>query len=436
MDYTEKEVLQFIEENDVKFVRLAFTDLFGVMKNISIMSDQIKRAFSEGISFDASAVKGFLNTQRSDLFLKPDPATLAVLPWRPQQGRVVRMLSNIVYPDGEPFEASGRHLLKQAMRKALNLGLTVRVGPECEFYLFEQDEKGNPTDTPQDKAGYFDVAPYDKGENVRREICFALEEMGIRPESSHHEQGPGQNEIDFQYSDALQAADNFMTFKAAVKTSAARNGLYASFMPKPLIDGPGNGMHINLSLLKNGINIFRSGRESHSPEAESFIAGILRRIREITLFLNPLTNSYRRFGNYEAPRFISWSHQNRSQLIRIPAAKGEFARMELRSPDGAINPYLAFTLLIEAGISGVEEKLELCEPIELDLLSKQPEGIETLPQNLKEAIECARTSEFVKKCLPKKLLDCFIEQKQEEWSEYREASDAEAFEKKKYFYII
>lgn len=302
MKYKASEILQFVEENDVKFIRLAFCDVYGHQKNIAIMPDELPRAFETGISFAASAVEGFMNVKESDLFLIPDPSTLTVLPWRPSHGRVVRFFCDIRHPDGTPFAGDGRQLLKQAVAELNALGLTCQVGTECEFYLFELDEKGNPTSIPQDRAGYCDIAPLDRGENVRREICLTLEEMGIKPESSHHEHGPGQNEVDFRYSDALTAADNVIHFESVVKTIANRNGLCASFMPKPLADAWGSGLHINLSLFRDGVNIFRTDGYSHNQEAESFIAGILDRICEITLFLNPITNSYRRLGNSEAAR--------------------------------------------------------------------------------------------------------------------------------------
>ncbi|MFA9423690.1 MAG: glutamine synthetase family protein, partial [Sedimentibacter sp.] len=346
MKYTMDEVLQFIYDNDVKFVRLSFCDIFGTIKNISILSEELPRAFECGISFDASSIRGFLNIEESDLFLYPDPSTLDILPWRPQQGRVVRFYCDIKYPDGTPFDGDGRAILQKSVAKAHNLGYSIEIGSECEFYLFEEDEKGYPTKVPQDNARYFDVAPLDKGENVRRDISLTLEQMGIHPECSHHEQGPGQNEIDFKYSDAMSAADNLVTFKSAVKTIAHLNGLYASFMPKPLKDFSGSGLHINISLLKNNINLFDNIQNNHSTEAESFIAGILNRIKEITVFLNPLTNSYDRFGSHSAPKFVTWSYQNRSQLIRIPAAKGKYSRMELRSSDPSCNPYYAFAMLI------------------------------------------------------------------------------------------
>lgn len=430
MNDTVQEVLQFVRENDVKFIRLAFCDSFGNQKNIAIMPGQLPRAFDTGISFDASAIPGFLDVEASDLFLKPDAGTLAILPWRPSQGRVVRFFCDLYRPDGTLYEGDSRQLLKKAVARAAAMGYSVKVGAECEFYLFELGEDGKPTRTPQDRAGYFDVSPIDRGENVRREICLTLEEMGILPETSHHEQGPGQNEIDFQYSDALTAADEFITFKSVVKAIAQRNGLYASFLPKPFADKPGSGVHVNLSLFQNGGNTFLSFGKEEGSVAESFLAGILARVREMTLFLNPLANSYHRFGAFEAPRFITWSHQNRSQLVRIPAATGELSRMELRSPDAAMNPYLAFSLLINAGLDGVEKAAKLREATDLDLYKAPKETtalLEKLPGTLGEAIGLAQGSAFIGRNIPPQTLEKYLAHKQRE-RERAEATGEDAEE--------
>lgn len=413
MTTTITEILEFIEENDVKFIRLAFTDLFGTQKNISIMPEELPHAFRHGISFDAHAIKGFTDITHSDLFLFPDPSTLVILPWRPQSGRVVRFYCDIRNEDGTDFWGDTRNILKQAVKALKEEGYSCRIGAECEFYLFKRDDDGNPTDIPFDQGGYLDVAPLDKGENVRREICLTLEEMGIRPESSHHEQGPGQNEIDFKFSDPLTCADHLITFKHVVKTTAARNGLYASFSPKPLEHAPGNGMHINLSLEKGGVNMFKSGNEHHT-QSEQFIAGILNRTKEMSAVLNPLTTSYGRFGEMEAPKYVSWSHGNRSQLIRIPYADGDRMRMELRSPDPSSNPYLAFALLIHAGTAGIENKEALPESINVDLYHADRalcDSLESLPHSLEEALSLLETSCFVKEVLSDEILHHFIEQK-------------------------
>jgi glutamine synthetase len=434
-----KEVLQFVKENDVKFIRLAFCDLLGAQKNISIMPDELDRAFETGISFDASAISGFMNVEKSDLFLYPDPGTLSILPWRPQQGRVVRFFCDIKHPDKRDFEGNTRNILRQAIQRAEKMGYICRIGAECEFYLFKTDENGNPTDIPYDNGSYLDIAPLDKCENVRREICLTLEQMGIKPESSHHEQGPGQNEIDFRYSDALTAADNFITFKSVVKAISAINGLFASFMPKPVMDKSGNGLHINLSLLKNNFNIFNSGNSDYSSYAESFIAGVLDKISDITAFANPLVNSYARFGSFEAPKYISWSHQNRSQLIRIPAATGEYARMELRSPDPSCNPYLTFALILQAGLDGIEKSLELPKPTDFNMYKPSKdklENIRVLPDNLKHALNILSQSDFVSNILPQEMVSKYLEIKLAEWSKYTQSTDKADIDKQMYFRIV
>ncbi|PWM99729.1 glutamine synthetase family protein [Massilioclostridium coli] len=391
--YSYHEVMTYCEEEDVKFIRLAFCDLAGNQKNISIMPSELKRAFEYGISFDASAIYGFGNEVKSDLFLFPDPSTLSVLPWRPAQGRVVRMYCDIRYPDGKPFRRDSRYLLKQAIAEAEKRNISCYFGVEFEFYLFITDEEGNPTKIPFDQASYMDIAPEDKGENIRREVCLTLESMGIQPESSHHEEGPGQNEIDFRYSDALSAADNAVTFKSVVKTIAMQNGLYASFSPKPLKNQSGNGMHINISIKSpNG-----------KKDSDAFMAGILKYIREISAYLNPTEESYLRLGEKKAPKYITWSSENRSQLIRIPAAKGEYVRFELRSPDPTTNPYIAYALLIYAGLDGIRKQIPLCEPLDQNLFiadQSVTDTLEKLPANLKEAIEQANQSSLIQQYIP------------------------------------
>ena len=398
MLYTEQDVIDYVEHDDVKFIRLAFCDPFGVQKNISIMPSELRRAFDSGISFDASAVRGFGGEEKSDLFLRPDPTTLAVLPWRPSHGRVVRLFCDIYHPDGSRFALDSRWILRQAVELAAQKGVTCRIGAEFEFYLFKTDERGEPTNVPFDNAGYMDIAPEDRGENVRREICLTLENMGIAPERSHHEEGPGQNEIDFKYSEPLTAADNALTFKSVVRTIATINGLYASFMPKPLEDRSGNGMHINLSI-------------DQAPEQKAaFMAGILTHVREITAFLNPTEQSYHRFGEKMAPKYITWSPENRTQLIRIPAASGEYARIELRSPDPMANPYLAYALLLCAGLDGMERGLTPEPPVNVNLYRADEEITRTLarlPGSYAEAIELAEKSAFVHSVLPKGLIDAY-----------------------------
>lgn len=437
--YTYSEVTQFVEDNDVKFIRLAFCDIFGTQKNISIMPRELPRAFEEGISFDASSVKGFMNVEASDLLLFPDPNTLSILPWRPSHGRVVRFFCDIRYPDGRPFEGDGRTLLRKAHEDMKKLGYSVKIGTECEFYLLKSDEDGQPTKEPHDHAGYMDIAPLDKGENVRRQICLTLEDMNLRPEASHHESGPGQNEIDFAYSSALQAADNMITFRGVVKTIAAANGLYASFMPKLFRDQAGNGLHINISLFHQGENMFAdaSEDEGNTEIISAFMMGVMNRIYDMSIFLNPLVNSYERFGQCEAPRYITWSHQNRSQLIRIPAAKGITSRMELRSPDPCANPYLSFTLLIRAGIEGIQRKLQLCDPCDLNLFDVPHHTVreyDCLPATLHEAIKAAESSDFIHSSLPDKIIDSYLDAKRSEWTRYEGAPDKSTIIDTLYFY--
>lgn len=419
MDSTVSEVLQFTRESDVKFVRLGFSDILGVQKNISIMAEELPQAFAQGVSFDAHAIAGFTDITRSDLFLLPDPVTLTVLPWRPGPGQVVRFYCDILEPDGRPFAQDTRLALKRVLERAEAMSLAPQVGAECEFYLFRTDEAGEPTMLPLDGGSYLDIAPLDKGEDIRREICLTLEEMGIAPEASHHEQGPGQNEVDFRFSDALTCADNLMTFKSVVKSIASRNGLFASFMPKPLADKAGNGLHVNISLSSGGHNLFEGAGQGGQGTAEHFIAGILGRTPEMTLFLNQLANSYERLGEYEAPRYISWSHQNRSQLVRIPAAGAEKARMELRSPDPALNPYLAFALIIAAGLDGIERQAELPPPVDADLYhAEAAAGLATLPESLEQAIGLASGSDFVRSVLGEGLHRKYVALKEAEAREF------------------
>ena len=401
MKYTPQEVMQYIEEEDVKFIRLAFCDVHGHPKNISIMPHELERAFKYGIAIDGSAIAGFGDEVHSDLFLHPDPATITVLPWRPEHGRVVRMFCSITHLDGTTFAHDTRAILKRAIEDAAKLGYTFSFGSELEFYLFKLDEDGEPTNIPYDRASYMDVAPEDKCENVRREICLALERMGIMPESSHHEEGPGQNEVDFRYSDALSAADNAVTFRTVVKTIAARNGLYADFSPKPLQENPGSGFHINISVKGGDEFVMRRT-----------MGGILKHIADMTLFLNPTDRSYQRLGADKAPKYISWSSDNRSQLIRVPAADGEYRRFELRSPDCTANPYLAFALLIWAGLDGILNNIPLPEKSNVNLFTASPKdlwGLETLLLTRSNAAKVTLSSDFIKTYLPESLINFFCE---------------------------
>ncbi len=439
LKYTVKEVLQFVEENDVKFVRLMFFDIFGVKKNISIMAQELESVFEHGAHIVVSKIDGFSRIVNTDLLLFPDPTTLKVLPWRPQQGRVVRLFCEVRNQDGTPFEGDSRRVLKKAVEKAEQMGFNCKIGLACEFYLFRADDNGNPTRIPHDNAGYLDVAPLDKGENVRRQICLTLEQMDIDPLSSHHENGPGQNEIVFKHSDALSAADDFMTFKTVVKNVAAANGLYASFMPKPLMDKSGSSMKIDILLKKYGFNIFKANGNGISDTARSFIAGVLKHSAEMTAFFNPLSNSYARFGSYEAPNEINWSYHNLYTLIRLPAINTDRARMEYRSPDPSCNPYLAFALLIYAGLEGVEDGLELCEPSNTALFAgdnTETSTDERLPQSLAQAIEKAKDSEFIQNHLPEMIFSNYIDIKTESVNKSLKSAELRQQQENRYFEII
>ncbi|MGM9948262.1 glutamine synthetase family protein [Floccifex sp.] len=395
-----QQVLDYVEQEDVQFIRLSFCDVFGKQKNISILPEQLPRAFKEGISIDGSAIDGFMDESNSDLFLYPDPNTLCVLPWRSIEGAVVRMECQIKYPNGKEFERDCRYILKKAIYEAKEKGITFDFGTEFEFYLFKLDENENNTFIPLDQGGYMDVSPDDKGEDVRRDICFTLTDMNIHPEASHHEEGPGQNEIDFKYSSALSAADNAQTFKWVVKTIARSNGLYADFSPKPLKQEAGNGLHINISI-----------ESENSNDLNYVLGGLLAHLEEMTLFLNPVEASYERIGKRKAPKYISWSRYNRTQAIRIPAVHEGKTRLELRSPDPCCNPYLAFALVIYAGLDGIERKLEAPEEIIANVYHASHDVLSSLkpiPSSIRKASNVAMESEFIQKYIPKKIIESYL----------------------------
>lgn len=409
MDYSQSEVLRFVEENNVKFVKLSFCDIFGKLKNLNLFADELNKAFDVGMAFNAKGVDGFSGFARQDeLYLKPDSGTLNVLPWRPHEGCVARLLCDIVKHDGTPFEGDTRNIMKNAVKELENLGYSCDIGSSCEFYLFKTDETGAPTHDPHDFAGYLDASPLDKGENVRRDICLTLEEMEIIPKTSHHERGPGQNEIDFKKNDALSAADDLNTFKYVVKAIAERNGLFASFMPKPLQSSNGSGMHIAFMLNKDGKNVMKNDDGTMSDIGNAFMFGILKHICEISLFSNPLANSYERFGSGEAPKNISYAIDDHSTLIRINQAVGKDAKIVLRSPDPACNQYITFALLLYAGIEGIRNKYT----------EKDVDLGRELPKTLNDAIEIAKNSEFINSHIDKTLIDNYIKSKTEEWNEY------------------
>ncbi len=418
------EAMKFIEANDVKFIRLQFCDLFGQNRNIAITAMQIERALANGIPFDASLVVGFSESRYTDLILHPDISTMQLLPWRPQQGKVARILCDIRYPNGDIFEADSRYILKETIKRARDLGYQFNTSAECEFYLFKQDENGDPTTIPTDQAGYFDLAPYDRGENTRREICLTLEDMGFEIESSRHEAGRGQHEIDFKHDDALSAADKIMTFKTVVKTVAQRNGVHASFLPKPLMEEPGSGMHIHVSLLKNGQDIFENRDGVLSTEAKHFMAGVLAHVKGMTAIANPLVNSYKRLtGGKEAPRHIGWGFGNRSPLIRIPLEADEYYRFELRGPDPTCNPYLTFAIILAAGLEGIDKQLVLMDELKLDEeeITRDPlaiKNIQELPITLMEALTEMDADPLIKNVLGENLAAKYIELKTAEWMDY------------------
>ena len=400
MDCSLSEFMQYINEEDIKFIRLAFCDVHGNRKNISIMPHMLEEAVKNGIPINASLIPGFGENVYPDLFLHPDISTTTLLPWRPENGKVIRMLCDITLQDGTPFAVDTRKVLKDAVEIASKKGIDFNFGSRIEFYLFKTDEDGNPTKTPCYNAGYMDIAPLDKCENVRREICLTLERMGITPFNSHHEAGPGQNEIDFVSADPIKAADDVMTYISVVKTIAARNGLYADFSPKPLSGLPGNGFHINVSASRDGDN-------SVLPSA---IEGMLQKIFDMTVFMNRCEDSYQRIGKGEAPRYIMWSGGNYGQLVRVPQSSGHHYA-QLRSPDAFSNPYLTFALLIYAGLYGIRNNLVLRDPVNQDLKDLAPRTHEykLLPRTIDEAKEAAKASEFIKECLPESIIEAYCE---------------------------
>lgn len=421
---SKEDVMQFIEENDVRFIRLQFTDILGHMKNIAITPSQLDKAFTEGIMFDASSIAGFAQIEKSDLFLFPDPSTFSIIPWRPQHGKVARVICDIKHYDGSQFEGDPRYILKKAVAKAKEMGYIFNVGVECEFFLFHTDQEGRPTTLTHDKAGYFDLAPIDLGENTRREICMLLEDMGLEIEGSHHESASGQHEIDFKYSDALSCADTLLTFKMVVRIVAQRNGLHATFMPKPLGDTNGSGLHINMSLYKDGNNIFATDSEhiDVSPEAKAFIAGVLSHIKGITAVTNPTVNSYKRLvPDFYAPMHLSWSYMNRSSLIRIPAARKDATRVELRSPDPTCNPYLSLALILTAGLEGISKGMTAPAPTTknvFQLTDDETEGLDRLPSTLHESLIEMRKDPLIKEVLGEHIYSQYLLTKEREWSAY------------------
>ena len=426
-NYTRKDILRLVEEEDVGFIRLQFTDIYGTLKNVAITTGQLERALNNECMFDGSSIEGFSRIEESDMYLRPDLNTFTIFPWRPQQGKVARFICDIYRPDGTAYESDPRQVLENVIRETEEMGYQFVVGPEFEFFLFHQDDDGTPTTTTHEKAGYFDLGPLDLGENARRDMVLTLEDMGIEFEASHHEMAPAQHEIDLKYEEALETADNMVTFRMVVKTIAKRHGLHATFMPKPKYGINGSGMHLNMSLSRDGENIFSDENDEHglSQEAYYFIGGLMKHIKAITFITNPLVNSYKRLvPGYEAPTYIAWSANNRTPLIRIPESRRSGKRIELRSPDASANPYLALAVCLAAGMEGIREKIlppkEISQNIfELNEEEKKALGIECLPGSLMEAVEEFEKDAFIQKVLGEELSQKFIKAKKAEYDRYR-----------------
>lgn len=427
MGYSKEDILRMVDEEDVKFIRLQFTDIFGTLKNVAITKSQLSKALNNECMFDGSSIDGFVRIEESDMYLRPDPSTFAIFPWRPQTGKVARLICDIYNPDGTPFEGDPRYILKKTIKKASDMGYQFNVGPECEFFLFLTDENGDPTTVTHDDAGYFDLGPIDQGENCRRDICIALENMGYEIEASHHEVARGQHEVDFKYEDALKTADNVITFKLVVRSIAHMHGLHATFMPKPIYGINGSGMHMNQSLSKDGKNAFYDSDDvlGLSEVAYSYIGGIMKNIKAMTAITNPLINSYKRLvPGYEAPVNIAWSAKNRSPLIRIPATRGAGTRVEMRNPDPSSNPYLAIAVALAAGLDGIENNLKAPKPVNENVFKMSDEkkhelGIDSLPANLLEAVLELEKNELMKETLGNHVFNTFIESKKMEWNDYK-----------------
>ena len=424
--YTKQDIINMVAEEDVEFIRMQFTDIEGNFKNVAITASQLEKVLSNNCMFDCSLVEGMLPTDNADMFLYPDLDTFTIFPWRPQQGKVARFICDVYRADRTPFEGDCRYILKKALQEAQALGYTFEIGPECEFFLFNADENGRPTTNTNEQAGFLDMGPLDNGENARRDIVLTLEDMGFQVESSHHEKAPSQHEIDFRYDEALATADNIMTFKLAVKTIAKHHGLHATFMPKPRKEFCGSGMHINMSLRKDGKNVFDdpSDKNGLSKEAYYFMGGLMKHVKGICAVTNPLVNSYKRLKpGFEAPVFIAWSTLGANTLIRIPNIRGEHTRIELRSPDPAANPYLAIAACLMAGLDGIKNKIEpKPESREsMNALAEEDAAIrrlEKLPTDLLEACKEMRKDTLLRDLLGDRVLEQFYHSKVSAWKEY------------------
>ncbi len=425
-NYTREDILRMVEEEDVGFIRLQFTDIFGVMKNIAVTANQLERALDNQVIFDGSSIEGFARVEDSDMYLYPDFNTFEIFPWRPQQGKVARLICDVYKADRKAFESDPRYILKKVLKEAGEMGYTFDVGPECEFFLFHTNEDGQPTTISHEHAGYFDLGPLDLGENARRDMVLTLEDMGFNIEASHHELAPAQHEIDFKYDEALAAADNIMTFKMVVKTIAKRHGLHATFMPKPKYGVNGSGMHINMSLNRDGVNVFQDGKDVNgiSREAYYFIGGLMKHMKAVSFITNPVVNSYKRLiPGYEAPVYIAWSAKNRTPLIRIPGTRGDSTRIELRSPDPSANPYLALAVCLAAGLDGIRNQIMPPDSIdgnvfEMTDAERRAAGVEELPGSLKEAARAFQNDTFIQNVLGEDLSRKYLRAKKKEYAEY------------------
>ncbi len=426
--FSKDNVMRMAKEQDVKFIRLQFTDILGVLKNVAITVEQLEKALNGELMFDGSSIEGFVRIEESDMLLRPDPDTFVVFPWRPRTGgAVARLICDVYNPDGSPFTGCPRDTLKRNLAEAADMGYSMNVGPEAEFFLFFTDSEGKPTTKTHDTAGYFDLTPVDHGENARRDISLTLEDMGFEIEAAHHEVAPGQHEIDFKYSNALSAADKIVTFRFVVRTIAQQHGLHASFMPKPVFGIAGSGMHLNISLFKDGRNAFfdPDAPNQLSEACLFFIGGVLKHARSFTAITNPTVNSFKRLvPGYEAPVYVAWSARNRSPLIRIPARRGEGTRIELRSPDPSCNPYLAMAVVLKAGLDGIRNKIApppSCDRniYQMDQGERMAEGITNLPGDLGEALTVLSQNETIKEALGEHVYTRFMDAKNIEWNNYR-----------------
>ena len=435
--YTPQDIIRMVRENDIRFLRLQFTDIFGAMKSVTVTASQVEKALKNDCRFDGSSIEGFTRIEESDMCLYPDPDSFCILPWS-EQGQVARLICDVYTTDGRPFEGNPRYVLERVLERARKMGYEFYVGPELEFFLFHTDDTGKATTRTYDEGGYFDLSPSDEGEIASREMCVVLEDMGFEIEASHHEVARGQHEIDFKYDQALVTADNVITFKEVVKTTAQRHGLHATFMPKPVFGINGSGMHTNMSLFKDGKNIFADPSDARglSREAYAFIAGLLKHVRGMAAITNPLVNSYKRLvPGYEAPCYLAWSASNRSALIRIPASRGQGTRVELRSPDPSCNPYLAFAVCLAAGLDGIEKGMtppaEITENIyAMDTAARKAHGIESLPGSLEEALRALEADQLILDTLGEHVAANYLTGKWREWDEYR--TRVSSWEREKY----